>query len=63
VAVCADEQQVGLVLFEELYDFLVGVTLQQLEVGLRRVILEIGARLGQRALAEIGVARAGNDGQ
>ena len=43
-------------LLEELDDFLVGVPLQQLEFGLRRVVLEVGARLGQGALAKLGIA-------
>ena len=54
----ADAQQVGVVLLEELDDFFVGVTLQQLELGLGRVVFKVGAGLGQRPLPELWIARA-----
>ena len=57
VPVGADEQQVGVVLLEELHDLLVGVPLQQLELCLGRVVFEVGARLSQGSLAELGIAR------
>src|SRR5258708_27187590 len=62
VAVGADEQQVGVMLLEKLHDFLVGVALQQLEVRLGRVVLEVGAGLGESPLSQLGIARASNDG-
>ena len=56
-------RQVGVVLLEELDDLLVGVTLQQMKLRAGREMLEVLARLVQGALAELGIARDGDDRQ